>query len=122
MRSLPLSRPGRGDRRLPLQVGLLVLTVWGLDAVFTLRGLKLEYFVYSDPFLIIAAALALARFPGLLAVPRVQIVMVAVLVITIGWAHAEPIKAVLSRKDPRENCYWFPQLLKRLEPFPFCRT
>jgi len=111
-----------GDRRLPLQIALLLLVVWGLDAVFTLRGLKLEYFVYTDPLLILAAALVAARFPQLATSARVQKVALGALAFYIAWAHAEPVKATLSRADTREACDWLPRHLKRVERFPFCRS
>jgi hypothetical protein len=111
----------RGDRRLPLQIGLMVAVVIGLDTVFTLRGLKLEYFAYSDPILIIAGALALDRFPELFASLKAQRVGFTVIVGTIIWAHASPMKAVLSRKDPRADCYWFKTYVARFPVFPFCQ-
>jgi hypothetical protein len=111
----------RGDRRLPLQVGLMVLVVLGLDTLFTLRGLKLEYFAYSDPILIIAGALVLDRFPELFASLKAQRAGLAVMVVTILWAHASPMKAVLSRKDPRADCYWFKTYVARFPSFPFCQ-
>ncbi len=57
----------RGDRQLPLQVLSLVVVVLGLDAAFSLRSIKTEYFIYTDPLLILAAALTAARFPEWLA-------------------------------------------------------
>jgi hypothetical protein len=41
--------------------------------------------------------------------------------VTILWAHAAPMKAVLSHKDPREDCYWFKTYVARFPSFPFCR-
>ena len=55
----------RGQRRLPIQVALLIVTAWGLDAVFSLRSLQTPYFAYTDPLLILAAALVLAHSPDL---------------------------------------------------------
>jgi hypothetical protein len=98
----------RGERVLPGQIGLLLLITWGLDTVFTLRGLKLEYFVYTDPILIIAAALVAARFPELQSSLRVQKIAVCVLALYIVWGHLEPVKPLLSRSGPQDACQWIP--------------
>jgi hypothetical protein len=109
----------RGERKLPLQVALLVLTVWGLDAAFTVRGLQLAYFVYTDPLLILAAALVLACFPELQTQRRAQNVAFGLLVVYVVWAHVEPVKAVLHRNAPQEACAWIPGHISRVK-FAFC--
>ena len=108
-----------GERRLPMQVGLLILAVWGLDAVFTLRGLQLAYFAYTDPLLILAAALVLARFPQLQTQRWAQNIAFGLLVLYVVWAHVEPVKAVLHRNTPQEACDWFPGHISRVK-FAFC--
>jgi hypothetical protein len=110
----------RGEREIPLQVALLLLVVWGLDAVFTVHGLQLSYFAYTDPLLILAAALVLARFPELQTQRRAQNIALGLLVVYVVWAHVEPVKAAfLLRAQPQEKCL---ELLNisRVE-FPFCR-
>ena len=44
----------RGDRQLGLQAGVLMLTVWAVDTIGMLRGLKQEYFLLTDPLIVIA--------------------------------------------------------------------
>lgn len=110
----------RGERKLPLQVGLLLLTVWGLDAIFTLHGLQTGYFVYTDPLLVLAAALVLGQFPELQTQRRAQNIGLALLVVYVVWAHLEPVKAALLNHDPpQKNCLWLPSQLSRVH-FPFC--
>jgi len=111
----------RGERKLPLQVGLLIVTVWGLDTAFTLRGLQLAYFAYTDPLLILAAALVLARFPELQTQRWAQNVAVGLLVVYVVWAHMEPVKAVFRNNTQQEACAWLPGHISRVE-FPFCRS
>jgi hypothetical protein len=111
----------RGERKLPLQVGLLVLIVWGLDAVFTLRGLQLAYFAYTDPLLILAAALVLARFPELRTQRWAQNAALGLLVVYVVWAHIEPVKAVFRHNTAQEACAWLPGHISRVQ-FPFCRS
>jgi len=112
----------RGDRLPVLQAGVLILVAWGLDAVFALRGLKQSYFAYSDPLLIIAAAVTLVRFPEAQGSLRAQKIMIGLFFFYILWAHAEPLKAAMSHKDLQDDCYWFPHYLPRIGTFPFCRT
>jgi hypothetical protein len=110
----------RHERKLPMQVGLLLLAVWGLDAIFTLHGLQTGYFVYTDPLLVIAAALVLARLPELQSQRRAQNIGIALLVVYVVWAHLEPVKAALLIHDPpQKDCLWLPLQLSRVH-FPFC--
>jgi hypothetical protein len=113
----------RGDRLLPAQVSVLILAVWGLDAVFWLRGLKNAYFAYTDPLLIIAAALVAARFSEIQHARWTRTAAISFFAFYVGWAHADPIRMTLTHKNPQEDdCYWFPHYLSRVGPFPFCRS
>jgi len=112
----------RGERRLPLQVALLIVVVWALDAVFTLRGLQIAYFAYTDPLLILAAAFVLANLPELQTQRRAQNIALALLVVYVVWAHIEPVKAAFLRHDtPQETCVWLPAHISRVQ-FPFCKS
>jgi hypothetical protein len=111
----------RGERRLPLQVALLIATVWGLDAVFSLRSLQTPYFVYTDPLLILAAALVLAHLPELQSRRWAQHAAIALLLVTVVWAHLEPVKAILRHDARQEACLWLPAYVT-LVRFPFCRS
>jgi hypothetical protein len=111
----------RGERRLPLQVAVLILTAWGLDTVFSLRSLQTPYFAYTDPLLILAAVLVLAHLPDLQARRWAQHAAVALLVVYVVWAHLEPVKAVLRHNTPQETCAWLPAFTTKME-FPFCRS
>ncbi len=112
----------RGERRLPLQVALLIAVVWALDAVFTLRGLQIAYFAYTDPLLILAAALVLAHLPELQTQRRAQNIAFGLLVVYVVWAHIEPVKIALLRHiTPQEACVWLPVGLPRVQ-FPFCNS
>jgi hypothetical protein len=112
----------RGERKLPLQVGLLIVAVWGLDGLFSLRGLQLAYFVYTDPLLILAAVLVLAHLPDLQSRPWAQNLGLGVLVVSIVWAHLEPIKHAITRGEPQEICKWAPILIEKVERLPFCKA
>jgi hypothetical protein len=111
----------RGERRLPLQAALLIVTAWALDAVFTLRGLQTAYFAYTDPLLILAAALVLAHLPDLATKRWAPNLAIGLLVVYVVWAHFEPVKAVLHHDRLEDACVWLPRHISRVE-FPFCRT
>jgi hypothetical protein len=110
----------RGERRLPLQAALLIVTVWALDAAFTLRGLQTAYFAYTDPLLILAAALVLAHLPDLQTKRWAQNAALGLLAVYVVWAHIEPVKAVLRHDRLQDACVWLPRHISRVE-FPFCR-
>jgi hypothetical protein len=111
----------RGERRLPLQAALLIVIAWALDAVFSLRSLQTPYFAYTDPLLILAAALVLAHLPDLQTKRWAQNAAMCLLVVYVVWAHVEPVKAVLRHNQPQDACVWLPAHVSRVE-FPFCRA
>jgi phosphoribosylcarboxyaminoimidazole (NCAIR) mutase len=111
----------RGERRLPLQAALLIVVAWALDAVFTLRGLQTAYFAYTDPLLILAAALVLAHLPDLQTRRWARNAALGLLVVYVVWAHIEPAKAVLRHNRPQEACVWLPGHVSRVV-FPFCKS
>src|SRR5262249_39674780 len=111
----------RGERRLPLQVGVLIVTAWGLDAVFSLRSLQTPYFAYTDPLLILAAVLVPAHLPELRTQRWAQHAAIALLVVCVVWAHLEPVKAVLRHNQAQEACVWLPVHVPKIE-FPFCQS
>jgi hypothetical protein len=109
-----------GERRAAMQVGLLILAAWGIDAMFSLRNLQLAYTVYTDPLLIIAAAMVVARFPGLQKAPRVQNAALGLMTIYLVWGHLEPVRQAITRGDPEGTCLWLPSL-RQVGPFSICR-
>jgi hypothetical protein len=112
----------RGDRAAPVQVGMLLMLAWGLDALSTLRGHSPDmYFIYSDPLLIIAAALVAARFPQMHKSLPAQILAVCLFSASIVWAHTQPGTRFSVRAPPVEPCSWLTSYLKGLDGLPFCR-
>ncbi|WP_207455662.1 glycosyltransferase family 39 protein [Azospirillum sp. SYSU D00513] len=110
----------RGDRATALRVGLLLLTAWGLETLFALRGFKRAYHVYTDPLVVLAAALALARFPALLEAARNRRQVYGVLALYLALAHVWPVIAERRRPDPAAHCDWIPIYMTRIQGFPFC--
>jgi hypothetical protein len=109
----------RGERQAGLQAAVLMLSVIAVDAVGMRRGLKDEYFIFTDPFIIIAGAVLLDRMDVLrfhrLAFP-IGVVLIALHVVV---GQAEPVKHAFARKGPEGICEWRMQYLPLLQ-LPWC--
>lgn len=109
----------RGKRRLAVQCLFLFGAALCIDTMSIRRGLKLEYFVYTDPLIILAALLLLDRFTTW----RQHRAAYAIGVVLIG-AHvvlsqAEPVKHALARSKPEPICAWAPAYMPLMK-LPFC--
>ena len=49
----------RGEKRTAIQALVLLLAATGIDALGVRRGLKSEYFIFTDPLIILAGAILL---------------------------------------------------------------
>jgi hypothetical protein len=110
----------RGRPRLVWQVAALMATVWAVDVVSSLRGLKTSYFIFTDPLVVIAAAWLLVCLEDLKVHRLAFPIGVAVWVIHIVVGHAEPVKHAFTRSDTEQVCEWLPHFTPRIERFPFC--
>jgi len=110
-----------GERRPALQAGLLIVAAWGIDTLFSVRNLQLPYTVYTDPLLILAAALVLAQFPQLQKIPRVQNAALGLMMIYLVWGHLEPVRQAITHGHPEDTCLWLKPMLEQLGPFSICR-
>jgi hypothetical protein len=110
----------RGERRLALQVSLIMLVVWGVDTVGTLRGLKYSYALFTDPLIVLAAVLLLAQLVGLQNHRWVFQIGVLLIAVHLLVSHAEPVKYTLARSKPFHFCIEHFEYTKRVERYPFC--
>ena len=110
----------RGHHMLVWQVSALLAAAFAVDLVNTLRGLKLEYFLYTDPLVVIAAAWLLAHLPDLKTHRWTYATGIAVFWIHIAIGQAEPVKHMFKKSGPEVECWWLPQHTGRIERFPFC--
>jgi len=55
----------RGKRQVALQASVLMLAALGIDTLNVQRGLKAEYFIFTDPLIILSGAILLERFSDL---------------------------------------------------------
>jgi hypothetical protein len=105
--------------QLALQATLLVLVATGVDCLGVPRGLKSEYFMLSDPFIIIAGALLLDQMPQLAQMRGALAIGVVLIVAHVVVAHPEPVKMVTKKSGPEYICLWN-QIYQKLLPMPWC--
>jgi hypothetical protein len=108
----------RGERQTAIQALMLLLAAIGIDALGVRRGLKSEYFVFTDPLIILAGAILLDRMSSFhkWAYPIAATLFGLHLVIS----QAEPVKYALKRAGPEPVCEWNKYHLPLL-PLPWCK-
>jgi hypothetical protein len=110
----------RGERQAAIQALLLLLAAIGIDALGVRRGLKSEYFVFTDPLIILAGAILLDRM-STFRFHRWAYPIAATLVgLHIVISQAEPVKYALKRAGPEVVCQWSGYHLPLL-PLPWCK-
>jgi hypothetical protein len=110
----------RGERQAALQALLLVLAAIGIDALGVRRGLKSEYFVFTDPLIILAGALLLDRMRNFRFHKWAYPIAATLVGLHLVIAHAEPVKYALKRAGPEPVCDWNRYHLPLL-PLPWCK-
>ena len=111
----------RGERQAAIQALLLLLAAVGIDALGVRRGLKSEYFIFTDPLIILAGAVLLDRLSDLRVRKWAFPIAMALFVSQIVISQAEPIKYALQRRGPESICEWN-QYYMPLMPLPWCPT
>ncbi|BAM86468.1 hypothetical protein S58_04530 [Bradyrhizobium oligotrophicum S58] len=109
----------RGERQVALQAILLMLAAIGIDTLGVRRGLKVEYFVFTDPLIIIAGMILLDQLSDLRFSRFAYPIGAALLALHVGISQAEPVKMALKRKGPEEVCEWRGYYMPRLA-LPWC--
>jgi hypothetical protein len=109
----------RGEKQVAIQALLLMAAAVGIDALGVRRGLKAEYFIFTDPLIILAGALLLDRLSDLRfhrwALPIAAVLFALQIVIS----QAEPAKYALQRRGPESICEWNQHYMP-LMPLPWC--
>jgi hypothetical protein len=109
----------RGDKLAAIQALLLLLAAIGIDALGVRRGLKSEYFIITDPLIILAGAVLLDRMRDLRFYKWTYPVAIALFALHITVGQAEPIKYASMRRGPESICEWSGYYLPLL-PLPWC--
>jgi cbb3-type cytochrome oxidase subunit 3 len=109
-----------GAKAVAAQAALMFVAACAVDFVGALRGLKLEYFIITDPLLILAAAWLLAKAPSL---QRHRLVLPVGLLLfgaMIAVGMAEPVKHSFKSDVPLDFCRPNYYYTSRIERFSFC--
>ena len=109
----------RGEKQAAIQALLLLMAAIGIDALGVRRGLKSEYFIFTDPLIILAGALLLMRMPDLRLHKRAYPIALVLFTLQIVISQAEPVKYAFMRRGPESACEWN-QYYMPLMPLPWC--
>jgi hypothetical protein len=109
----------RGERHAAIQALALLLTAIGIDALGVRRGLKSEYFIFTDPLIILAGAILLDSLSDLRFHKWTYPLAVLLFGLHIAVGQAEPIKYAFMRRGPEPMCEWN-RIYLPLLPLPWC--
>jgi hypothetical protein len=109
----------RGERLAAIQALVLLMAAIGIDALGVRRGLKSEYFIFTDPLIILSGALLLEAFRDLRFNKWTYPIAVTLFALHIAVGQAEPIKYAFMRKGPEPICEWNGHYMPLL-PLPWC--
>ena len=109
----------RGERQVAIQALLLLAAAVGIDALGVRRGLKSEYFILTDPLIVLAGALLLDRLGDLRFHKWAYPIALVLFTLQLVISQAEPIKYAFMRRGPESICEWNQHYLP-LMPLPWC--
>jgi hypothetical protein len=93
---------------------------WGMDTIYTVRGLQQAYFILTDPLVIIAAALLLAQVPSLQAHKRAYQIGAVLITVHLVLSQSEPVKHTFQTSKPLFFCEGPFAYTKQIESYSFC--
>jgi hypothetical protein len=109
----------RGERQAGLEAAMLMLAALAIDTLGVRRGLKAEYFIFTDPLIIIAGAVLLDSLSDLRFHKWAFPIAATLLGLHIAFSQAEPVKYALKRTGPESTCEWNGYYMP-LMPLPWC--
>jgi hypothetical protein len=109
----------RGERQAAIQALFLLAVAIGIDALGVRRGLKSEYFIFTDPLIILAGAILLDCLGDLRFRKWTYPVAMVLFGLHIAIGQAEPIKYAFMRRGPEPICQWNGYYMPQL-PLPWC--
>jgi hypothetical protein len=110
----------RGERQAAIQALMLLLAAIAIDALGVRRGLKSEYFVFTDPLIILSGVVLLDRMRDLRFHKWAYPIAATLVGLHIVISQAEPVKYALKRAGPEPVCEWSGYHLPLL-PLPWCK-
>ena len=84
----------------------LLLAAAGIDTLGVRRGLKTEYFVFTDPLIIVSGAILLDRLADLRFAKWTYAIGMALFCLHLAIGQAEPVKYAFKRTGPQSICEW----------------
>ena len=109
----------RGQKQLALQALLLLLAAVAIDTLGVRRGLKAEYFIFTDPLIILAGAILLDCLTELRFHRWAAPIAIVLFSLQIAISQAEPVKYAFMRRGRETVCEWNWYYLT-LMPIPWC--
>ncbi len=111
----------RGERLAAVQALMLLMAAIGIDALGVRRGLKSEYFIFTDPLIILSGAVLLDCLSELRFRKWTYSVAMALFGLHIAVGQAEPVKYAFMRRGPEPICQWNGYYMPLL-PLPWCSS
>jgi hypothetical protein len=109
----------RGERLAAIQALALLFAAIGIDTLGVRRGLKSEYFIFTDPLIILSGAILLDALADLRLRKWTYSVAMVLFGLHIAVGQAEPIKYAFMRRGPEPICEWNRHYMPLL-PLPWC--
>ena len=111
----------RGDRLVAVQALVVLLAAVGIDTLGVRRGLKSEYFIFTDPLIVLSGAVLLDCLNELRFRRWTYPVAMVLFGLHIAVGQAEPIKYAFMRRGPEPICEWNGYYMPLL-PLPWCSS
>ncbi len=109
----------RGERKAAVQALALMLAALAIDMLGVRRGLKSEYFIFTDPLIVLAGAILLDRMRDLRFRTWAYPIAMILFGLHIAIGQAEPVKYAFKRTGPESICEWNTHYMPLL-PLPWC--
>src|SRR3984885_8969597 len=109
----------RGERLAALQTLMLMAAAIGIDTLAVRRGLKSEYFIFTDPLIILSGAVLLDILRDLRFRKWAYPISLVLFGLHVAIGQAEPIKYAFMRRGPEMICEWRPHYMPLLA-LPWC--
>ena len=92
-----------------------------IDLVATFRGAKIDYIIFGDSVIVVAAAWLFGNMPELTAHRLAFPIGVTLLATQLVFGQAQAIRtSFLLRRSPERTCEWVSHYVKLIERFPYC--
>jgi hypothetical protein len=109
----------RGERLASLQAFALMAAAIGIDTLGVRRGLKIEYFIFTDPLIILAGGILLEALPGVRLHKWALPIAATLFCLHVAVGQAEPSKYAFKRSGHESICEWNRYYMP-LMPVPWC--